>query len=85
MAHLFICKLGMNMISWVFLFPFLSRSQLSQFFSQLLMNFLVGFKIKTYLCFYHFFRLCTHFYFSLPTEKFLRGQGEKYTWAGKGN
>jgi hypothetical protein len=20
---------------------------------------------------------CTHFYFSLPTEKFLRGQGEK--------
>ena len=26
---------------------------------------------------------CTHFYFSLPTEKFLRGQGEKYTWAEK--
>ncbi len=30
------------------------------------------------------FYLCTHFYFSLPTEKFLRGQGEKYTRAGKG-
>ena len=30
-----------------------------------------------------FFYLCTHFYFSLPTEKFLRGQGEKYTRAGK--
>ena len=29
------------------------------------------------------FYLCTHFYFSLPTEKFLRGQGEKYTQAGK--
>ena len=27
--------------------------------------------------------LCTHFYFSLPTEKFLRGQGEKYTRAVK--
>ncbi len=31
-----------------------------------------------------FFYLCTHFYFSLPTEKFLRGQGEKYTRAGQG-
>ena len=31
-----------------------------------------------------FFYLCTHFYFSLPTEKFLRGQGEKYTQAGQG-
>ena len=31
-----------------------------------------------------FFCLCTHFYFSLPTEKFLRGQGEKYTWAEMG-
>ena len=31
-----------------------------------------------------FFCLCTHFYFSLPTEKFLRGQGEKYTRAEKG-
>ena len=31
-----------------------------------------------------FFYLCTHFYFSLPTEKFLRGQGEKYTRAWKG-
>ena len=31
-----------------------------------------------------FFFLCTHFYFSLPTEKFLRGQGEKYTRAEKG-
>ena len=31
-----------------------------------------------------FFYLSTHFYFSLPTEKFLRGQGEKYTRAGKG-
>ena len=31
-----------------------------------------------------FFCLCTHFYFSLPTEKFLRGQGEKNTWAEKG-
>ena len=31
----------------------------------------------------HCFRPCTHFYFSLPTEKFLRGQGEKYTWAEK--
>ena len=30
-----------------------------------------------------FFYLCTHFYFSLPTEKFLRGQGEKYTRAEK--
>ena len=30
-----------------------------------------------------FFYLCTHFYFSLPTEKFLRGQGEKYTQAGQ--
>ena len=30
-----------------------------------------------------FFYLCTHFYFSLPTQKFLRGQGEKYTRAGK--
>ena len=30
-----------------------------------------------------FFFLCTHFYFSLPTEKFLRGQGEKYTRAEK--
>ena len=29
-------------------------------------------------------RLCTHFYFSLPTEKFLRGQGEKNTRAEKG-
>ena len=29
------------------------------------------------------FYLCTHFYFSLPTEKILRGQGEKYTRAGK--
>ena len=28
--------------------------------------------------------LCTHFYFSLPTEKFLRGQGEKYIRAEKG-
>ena len=28
-------------------------------------------------------RLCTHFYFSLPTEKFLRGQGEKNTRAEK--
>ena len=32
-----------------------------------------------------FFRPCTHFYFSLPTEKFLRGQGEKYTRAETGN
>ena len=31
-----------------------------------------------------FFCICTHFYFSLPTEKFLRGQGEKYTRAEKG-
>mgnify|MGYP006871885585 FL=1 len=31
-----------------------------------------------------FFYLSTHFYFSLPTEKFLRGQGEKYTQAGQG-
>ena len=30
-----------------------------------------------------FFYLCTHFYFSLPTEKFLRGKGEKYTRAEK--
>ena len=28
-----------------------------------------------------FTRPCTHFYFSLPTEKFLRGQGEKIPWA----
>ena len=47
--------------------------------------FLVSFKIKAYLYSYHCFRLCTHFYFSLPTENFSRGQGEKYTWAGKGN
>ena len=33
----------------------------------------------------HCFRPCTHFYFSLPKEKFLRGQGEKNTWAKKGN
>ena len=32
------------------------------------------------ICFIH---PCTHFYFSLPTEKFLRGQGEKYTRAEK--
>ena len=25
----------------------------------------------------HCYRPCTHFDFSLPTEKFLRGQGEK--------
>ena len=31
------------------------------------------------------FRPCTHFYFSLPTEKFLRRQGEKYTQAEKEN
>ena len=31
-----------------------------------------------------FFYLCTHFYFSLPTQKKFRGQGEKYTRAGKG-
>ena len=30
-----------------------------------------------------FFYLSTHFYFSLPTEKFLCGQGEKYTRVGK--
>ena len=34
---------------------------------------------------FHFFRPCTHFYFSLPTEKFMRGQGEKNTPAEKGN
>ena len=34
------------------------------------------------ICFIH---PCTHFYFSLPTEKFLRGQGEKYTQAEKEN
>ena len=28
------------------------------------------------LLFNMFFCLSTHFYFSLPTEKFLRGQGE---------
>ena len=32
----------------------------------------------------HCFRPYTHFYFSLPKEKFLRGQGEKNTWAEKG-
>ena len=36
------------------------------------------------LLFNMFFCLSTHFYFSLPTEKFLRGQGEKYTRAEKG-
>lgn len=30
-----------------------------------------------------FFYLSTHFYFSLPKEKFLCGQGEKYTRAGQ--
>ena len=29
------------------------------------------------------FRPCTHFYFSLPTEKFLRGQREILAWAGR--
>ncbi len=32
---------------------------------------------------FHFSRHCTHFYFSLPTEKFLRGQEEKNTQAEK--
>ena len=32
----------------------------------------------------HCYRPCTHFDFFLPTEKFLRGQGEKYTRAEKG-
>ena len=31
------------------------------------------------------FPFLTHFYFSLPTEKFLRGQGEKNTPAEREN